>query len=120
MGSENDSLPDWERLLAAETHLQHLVPGAVLVGGTAAAIHAGHRMSMDADHILEDLRNRLPKSASAWRGRSPTTWPISTWPATGASGHRGMTGITLSRRAAAGLRRWRGSRWRMDREQECS
>jgi hypothetical protein len=25
-------LPDWERLLAAERHLQALVPGAVLVG----------------------------------------------------------------------------------------
>lgn len=31
-----DDLPDWERLLAAERHLQQLVPGAVLVGGTAA------------------------------------------------------------------------------------
>ena len=40
MASQNDELPDWERLLAAERHLQHLVPGAVLVGGTAAAIHA--------------------------------------------------------------------------------
>lgn len=26
-------LPDWERLLAAERHLQSLVPGSVLVGG---------------------------------------------------------------------------------------
>lgn len=25
-------MPDWERLLAAERHLEHLVPGAVLVG----------------------------------------------------------------------------------------
>jgi hypothetical protein len=39
--------PDWERLLAAERHLQSLVPGAVLVGGTAAALHAGHRKSLD-------------------------------------------------------------------------
>ena len=27
-------LPDWERLLAAERHLQHLVPGAVLSATT--------------------------------------------------------------------------------------
>src|SRR5437870_11810392 len=53
------ALPDWERLLAAERHLQHLVAGAVLVGGTAAAIHGQHRISMDGDHVLEDLRERF-------------------------------------------------------------
>ncbi len=51
--------PDWERLLAAERHLQHLVPGAVLVGGTAAALHAKHRFSLDGDHVLFDLRDRF-------------------------------------------------------------
>lgn len=29
---------DWERLLAAERHLQALVPGSVLVGGARAAL----------------------------------------------------------------------------------
>jgi hypothetical protein len=58
-------LPDWERLLAAERHLQHLVPGAVLVGGTAAAIHAGHRLSMDGDHVLDDLRDRFDEVLSS-------------------------------------------------------
>jgi hypothetical protein len=43
----SEDLPDWERLLAAERHLQALVPGSVLVGGTAAAIHASHRQSLD-------------------------------------------------------------------------
>src|SRR5262249_24920870 len=52
-------LPDWEKLLAAERHLQALVPGRVLVGGTAAALHAGHRKSLDGDHVLEDLRSRF-------------------------------------------------------------
>lgn len=51
--------PDWERLLAAERHLQALVPGAVLVGGTAAALHAGHRVSLDGDHVLSDLAARF-------------------------------------------------------------
>jgi len=55
----SDVLEDWERLLAAERHLQTLVPGTVLVGGTAAALHAGHRHSLDADHVLEDLRPRF-------------------------------------------------------------
>ena len=52
-------LPDWERLLAAERHLQHLLPEAVRVGGTAASIHAGHRLSLDGDHVLTDLRDRF-------------------------------------------------------------
>lgn len=54
-----DDLPDWERLLAAERHLQALVPGAVLVGGTAAALHVRHRRSSDGDHVLADLRDRF-------------------------------------------------------------
>jgi hypothetical protein len=54
-----EELSDWERLLAAERHLQHLLPGATLVGGTAAAIHAQHRLSLDGDHVLEDLRERF-------------------------------------------------------------
>jgi hypothetical protein len=55
----NDSLPVWERLLAAERHIQAVVPGATLVGGTAAALHAGHRTSQDGDHVLADLRHRF-------------------------------------------------------------
>lgn len=50
---------EWECLLAAERRLQSIVPGTVLVGGTAAALHAGHRLSMDGDHILPDLRDRF-------------------------------------------------------------
>jgi hypothetical protein len=59
-----DRLPDWERLLAAERHLQALVPGTVLVGGTAAALHAEHRRSLDGDHVLEDLRERFDEVLS--------------------------------------------------------
>ncbi len=61
----DDDLPDWERLLAAERHVQALVPGAVLVGGTGAAIHARHRQSMDGDHVLSDLRDRFDEVLSA-------------------------------------------------------
>jgi len=56
---------DWERLLAAERHLQQLVPGSTLVGGTAAALHAGHRASVDGDHVLEDLRERFDEVLSS-------------------------------------------------------
>jgi hypothetical protein len=54
-----DTYSDWEDLLAAERHLQALVKGSVLVGGTAAALHAGHRVSMDGDHVVVDLRERF-------------------------------------------------------------
>jgi hypothetical protein len=37
-----DQLPDWEQLLAAAARLQAILPAATLVGGTAAAITAGH------------------------------------------------------------------------------
>lgn len=46
-------------MLAAAARLQKLVPDAVLVGGTAAATHAGHRVSVDDDHVLDDLRARF-------------------------------------------------------------
>ena len=67
------TLPDWERVLSAAAHLQRVVPDAVLVGGTAAAIHAGHRRSRDADHVVGDLRQRFDdvvaqiESVAGWR-----------------------------------------------------
>ena len=68
-----DELPEWERLLAAERHLQALLPDAVLVGGTAAALHADHRRSIDGDHVLADLRDRFDdvlatlEAAAGWQ-----------------------------------------------------
>jgi hypothetical protein len=50
------SLPDWEQVLSAAARLQQLLPEAVLVGGTASAIHARHRFSRDADRALRCLR----------------------------------------------------------------
>ncbi len=45
-------------MLEAAVRLQELVPDAVLVGGTAAALHASHRLSLDDDHVVADLRDR--------------------------------------------------------------
>ncbi len=53
------TLPDWEQVLSAAARLQNILPDAVLVGGTAAAIHAGHRFSLDADHVLTELRGHF-------------------------------------------------------------
>lgn len=55
---------DWERVLSAAAHLQRIVPDAVLVGGTAAAIHAGHRFSYDDDHVVADLSSRFTQVLS--------------------------------------------------------
>lgn len=68
-----DTLPDWERLLQAAAHLQEILPDATLVGGTAAAIYAGHRISLDADHVVPDLRQRFDEvlgqleSVAGWK-----------------------------------------------------
>lgn len=56
MSKSAEKLPDWELVLSAAARLQRLIPEAVLVGGTASAIHAEHRFSRDADHVLTDLR----------------------------------------------------------------
>lgn len=46
-------------VLEAAARLQEIVPGAVLVGGSAAAYHAGHRVSLDDDHVVADLADRF-------------------------------------------------------------
>ena len=43
----------------AAARLQELVPDAVLVGGSAAVHHAGHRISLDDGHVLQNLRDRF-------------------------------------------------------------
>jgi hypothetical protein len=55
----SDTLPEWERVLSAAARLQRVLPEAVLVGGTASALYAAHRLSTDADHVLTDLRGRF-------------------------------------------------------------
>jgi len=47
------------RVLESAARLQEVVPDAVLVGGSAAALWANHRSSFDHDHVLEDLSTRF-------------------------------------------------------------
>ena len=69
----NDILPDWERVLASAAHLQRILPGAVLVGGSASAMYAKHRLSTDANHVLTDLQQRFDEvlaeleAVAGWR-----------------------------------------------------
>lgn len=51
----------WERVLEAQRLIQQHFPDLVLVGGTAAALHSGHRYSLDGDHVLSDLRDRFER-----------------------------------------------------------
>jgi len=73
MPSNISPLPDWEQVLSSAAHLQRILPDAVLVGGTASAIYAEHRMSTDADHVLTDLRSRFAQvlaeleSVAGWK-----------------------------------------------------
>lgn len=71
--SNNTDDPEWEKILSSAAHLQKIIPDAVLVGGTASAIYAKHRMSFDADHVINDLRERFDEiladleSVSGWQ-----------------------------------------------------
>ena len=73
MPKESKALPDWEELLSSAARLQSIIPGAVLVGGTASAIHAAHRLSMDHDHVVGDLKAHYEQvladleSVAGWR-----------------------------------------------------
>lgn len=59
----------WERLLDAAANFQGLFPGRVMIGGSAAAIHLGHRYSFDADHILSDLKEKYEEVLDFLEGR---------------------------------------------------
>jgi len=54
-----------QQVLESAARLQSVVPDAVLVGGSAAALHAGHRDSFDHDHVLADLVDRYEKVLEA-------------------------------------------------------
>src|SRR5580698_1688528 len=54
-----EASPDLLAVLESASRLQQMVPDAVLVGGSAAALYAGHRDSYDHDHVLADLRDRF-------------------------------------------------------------
>lgn len=61
---KTSSLPEWETLLAHAALLQTRIPNAVLVGGTAAAVHAGHRFSFDHDHVIRNLERDYDRAAA--------------------------------------------------------
>lgn len=60
-----DRSPLLRQVLESAARLQEVVPDAVLVGGSAAALHAGHRDSFDHDHVLIDLVERYEQVLEA-------------------------------------------------------
>jgi hypothetical protein len=64
--------PAWENLLSSAARLQKILPDAVLVGGSAAALHVNHRLSFDADHVMPNLKDHFEEilqeleSVSGW------------------------------------------------------
>ena len=51
-----EELKQWEATLSAGVIAQKLIAGGVAVGGTAATLYAGHRLSLDTDHLMMNLR----------------------------------------------------------------
>ena len=73
MSEGNERSDEWESLLESLCRLQRVLPDAVLVGGTASVLHAGHRLSFDHDHVVPNLRERFDavlaelESVAGWK-----------------------------------------------------
>jgi hypothetical protein len=67
--SEPDSVkrlpPTLRRVIESAARLQQVVPDAVLVGGSAAALYARHRESFAHDHVLDNLSARYEQILEA-------------------------------------------------------
>jgi hypothetical protein len=57
--------PRLRTVIASAARLQEVVPDAVLVGGSAAALYAHHRESFDHDHVVADLAERYEQILEA-------------------------------------------------------
>jgi hypothetical protein len=51
--------PELVRVLESAARLQEVVPDAIMLGGSAAALWANHPFSSDHDHVLQDLSARF-------------------------------------------------------------
>jgi hypothetical protein len=54
-----EELLEWEAVLEAGVKAQSSIQDGVVVGGTAAALYAGHRVSFDTHHLLMHLRGHF-------------------------------------------------------------
>lgn len=65
MVERRDTSQTLREVLRSAAKLQQLVPDAVLVGGSAAALYAHHRDSFDHDHVVADLAQRYEQVLDA-------------------------------------------------------
>ncbi len=54
---EDGARRQFDHVIEVAIRAQQMVAGAVLVGGTASSLYAQHRVSLDADCVLPDLRS---------------------------------------------------------------
>lgn len=65
---------EWTSILQAGVQAQRLVPGAICVGGTAAALYAGHCISHDTGHLVSALRDHFEEVRAISRtGKRPAS-----------------------------------------------
>ena len=77
MAENNDIYwQQWQKLLEAAANIQGLLPGSVMIGGSAAAIHLKHRYSFDADHVLSNLKENYEQVLDFLEGIQP---PFDSW-----------------------------------------
>ncbi|HEV8023671.1 MAG TPA: hypothetical protein VGP37_02145, partial [Candidatus Nanopelagicales bacterium] len=65
MAGQQPSSETLRQVLRSAAELQELVPDAVLVGGSAAALYAHHRDSFGHDHVVADLAQRYEQVLDA-------------------------------------------------------
>lgn len=64
---------EWEDLVSNIARVKSILPGAIIVGGTASALYAEHRTSHDTDFVVKDLKERFNdilstlESVSGWK-----------------------------------------------------
>ena len=49
----------WEDVISNIARVNTILPDAIIVGGTAAALHVEHRTSYDTDFVVKDLKERF-------------------------------------------------------------
>lgn len=50
---------EWENVISNIARINSILPDAVIVGGTAAALYSEHRTSNDTDFVVKDLKERF-------------------------------------------------------------
>jgi hypothetical protein len=69
-------------MLAVAIKTQKAVPGAVPTGGSIAAFYAGHRLSYDLDHLLQNLQGEFAEvvehldGVEGWKSARRTTGKV--------------------------------------------